>query len=140
MPNQIENQIKERIQSFVTELERLVRKSALEALRGFLNGTAAPARRGRRPGRPPAGRRGSLNVERAGDTILAHVRANDGQGVGQISAATGVPLKTAKKVIGRLVSSGQLKKTGQKRGTKYHIGSWRAPRAIKGGKRRRKAS
>jgi hypothetical protein len=65
------------------------------------------------------------------------VQANDGQGVGEIARSTGVQLKTAKKVIGQLIASGQLKKTGQKRGTRYHVGSGRAPRAkaAKRGKR-----
>jgi predicted transcriptional regulator len=67
------------------------------------------------------------------------VGANDGQGVSQVAAGSGVALKLAKKVVAKLIASGQLKKTGQKRGTKYHIGSSRAPR-VKAGKRgRRKA-
>jgi hypothetical protein len=134
MPNAIEAQIKSRISEFVQELDLLVRKSALEALQGVLTNGAAPARRGRGPGRP----RGSGNVDSAASAIVAYVGANDGQGVSQIAAGSGVALKLAKKVIAKLIASGQLKKTGQKRGTVYHIGSGRAPRAKTGkrGKRR----
>jgi predicted transcriptional regulator len=67
------------------------------------------------------------------------VGANDGQGVSQVAAGSGVALKLAKKVVAKLIASGQLKKTGQKRGTKYHIGSGRAPRVKAGKSGRRKA-
>ncbi len=133
MPTTIDPQIKNRIESFVTELDLLVRRSTLEALKGILAGNgAAPVRSG--PGRPPA----SGKVEGAAESIVDYVRANDGQGVAEIAAGAGVALKVAKKVIIKLIASGQLKKTGQKRGTKYHVGSGRAP-AAKRGKRGRKA-
>src|SRR5262245_45055672 len=124
MPNPIEAQIKDRITSFIQELDLLVRKSALEALRGVLDGTGAPARRGRPVGRP-RGSGGGGNVDEAAASILAHVRANDGQGIAAISSATGVELKTAKKAAAALLASGALKKSGQKRGTVYHVGSGR---------------
>jgi hypothetical protein len=127
----IESQIKDRIQSFASELDLMVRKSMLSALRDILEGGGAPARRGRGPGRP----RDSGNVDSAAASIVDYVHANDGQGVGEIAAGAGVALKLAKKVIIKLIASGQLKKTGRKRGTKYHIGSGRAP-AAKRGKRR----
>ena len=136
MPNLIEAQIKERIQSFVSELDVLVRKSTLDALRGVLDAGAAPGR-GRGPGRPKGSGGGSGNVEGASAKIVAHVQANDGQGVSEVASGAGVSLKVAKKVIIKLLASGQLKKTGQKRGTKYHVGSGRAPRA-KAGKRGKK--
>jgi len=134
MPNPIEARLKDRIQSFVTELDLLVRKSALEALRGVLTGDAAPGRRGRPRGRPAA----SASVEGAAESILSFVRSNDGQGVREIAAGTGVQLKAAKKVVGQLLASGQLKKSGRRRGTRYHVGSGRKPRAVKRGKRRGK--
>jgi hypothetical protein len=143
MPNLIEAQIKNRITEFVQELDLLVRKSTLEALHGVLSNGAAPARRGRPagatrgPGRPKASGRGG-NVDEAAAKIVAHVQANDGQGIGAISDATGVDLKTAKKAAIKLLAEGGLKKSGQKRGTVYHVGSGRAPRAAKG-KGRKKA-
>ena len=137
MRNQIETQLRDRIQSFVTELDRLVRKSALEALRGVLAGDAAPARRGARsPGRPKGSGRASGNVDDAAAKIVAHVQANDGQGISSIAGATGVALPIAKKAAIRLLAAGGLKKSGQKRGTVYHVGSGRKPRVVKRGKRR----
>lgn len=128
MPNVIESQIKNRISEFVQELDLLVRKSTLEALQGILaSGTAAPARRG--PGRPagsgrgPGRPRGSLVVEGVAEAITAHVAANDAQTVGEIAKAVGASPVVAKKVIIKLLASGALSKTGQKRGTRYHVGS-----------------
>jgi hypothetical protein len=112
-----------------------------------LSGGAAPARRGRPAGgaRGPGriigsgpGRPRGAGVDEAAATILSHVQANDGQGIGAISDATGVDLKTAKKAAIKLLAEGTLKKSGQKRGTIYHVGSGRAPRAVKG-KGRKKA-
>jgi hypothetical protein len=142
MPNPIEAQIKNRIAEFVAELDLLVRKSTLEALQGVLsNGSAAPARRG--PGRPAGkrgpGRRSSANLEEASAKIVAHVQANDGQGIGAIADAAGLDLKTAKKAAIALLASGALKKSGQKRGTVYHVGSGRPAPKAKRTKGRKKA-
>lgn len=143
MPNAIEVQIKNRITEFVTELDKLVRKSTLEALQGVLGNGSAPARSGRPanlvrgPGRPK-GSGSKVNIEEASAKIVAHVQANDGQGISAIADATGIDLKTAKKAALALLASGTLKKSGQKRGTVYHVGSGNAPRA-KTGKGRRKA-
>src|SRR5262245_28351964 len=140
MPNAIESQIKDRISSFVQELDLLVRKSTLEALQGVLANGSAPARRGRPagikrgPGRPRGG--SSANLEEASAKIVAHVQTNDGQGIGAIADATGVDLKTAKKAAIQLLASGALKKSGEKRGTVYHVGSGRPARAAKKGRRK----
>lgn len=130
MSNPIENQIKERISAFVHELDRLVRKSTLEALQEMLAGDGSPAprrgqpaRRGRMPGRRRGRGRAAADLSRASERILAHVRANDGQGISAIAAATGLDLKVAKKAAGRMLASGQLSKSGEKRGTVYHLGS-----------------
>jgi len=141
MPNVIEAQIKNRITEFVAELDRLVRRSTLEALQSVLSNGAPPVRSGR-PANLVLGRRArgrsSANLEEASAKIVAHVQANDGQGISAIADATGVDLKTAKKAALALIASGALKKSGQKRGTVYHVGSGRAPRA-KASKGRRKA-
>lgn len=151
MPSPIESEIKDRIDAFVSELDQLVRKSTLEALRGFLAGggeVPAPARHGRPgrilggSGRPKgSGRRGSANAEEAAGKVLEHVKANDGQGISAIAGATGLALPVAKKAAASLIQSGQLKKSGQKRGTVYHLGSGKpapAGKAKKAGKRRGK--
>ena len=150
MTNAIEAEIKQRIANFVAELDILVRRSTLDALRGILDSGSAPARRGRPagakrgPGRPRGPRR-SVDLEGASQAIVSHVQANDGQGISAIAAATGVDLKTAKKAAIQLLASGQLKKSGQRRGTVYHVGSGKpsaagkAKRGKRGKRRGRKA-
>ena len=136
MPNALEAQIKNRISEFVRELDLLVRKTTFNTLKGALAGGAAQARRG--PGRPAGGGRGSTLVEGVAEAILAHVRANDAHNVGEIAKAVGAAPKAAKKAIIALLASGQIKKTGQKRGTRYHMGSGKAhkvAKAKKAGKR-----
>ena len=145
MPNATQSQIQNRIAEFVSELDILVRKSTLEALHGVLANGSSPARRGRPagvrrgPGRPKGSGRASGNVDEAVAKIVSHVKANDGQGISAISDATGIDLKTAKKAAIKLLAEGGLKKSGQKRGTVYHVGSGRAPRAKAGKRGRRKA-
>lgn len=138
MSNPIQNQIQDRISAFVTELDLLVRKNTLEALQSMLSGGAAqaprrgrPAGRGRKPGRPKGSGRASADLGPASEKVLAHVQGNDGQGISTIAAATGLDLKVAKKVAGQMLASGQLAKSGAKRGTVYHVGSGKARRATK---------
>ena len=145
MPNATASQIKDRIAEFVQELDRLVRKNTLQALQDVLAHGGTPARRGRPagskrgPGRPKGSGRGG-NIDDAAAKVLAHVRANDGQGISAIAAGAGVALPVAKKAAIKLLAEGGLKKSGQKRGTVYHVGSGRPARAAKAGKRgRRKA-
>ncbi|HET8778248.1 MAG TPA: hypothetical protein VFN76_11360 [Candidatus Limnocylindria bacterium] len=145
-----QSQIQNRISEFVKELDLLVRRSALEALQGVLSNGSSPARRGRpagakrAPGRPRG--RQPADLGDASAKIVDFVRANDGQGIGAISAATGVALPVAKKAASRLLAEGQLKKSGEKRGTVYHVGSGRAPatggatKAKTGKKRGRRAA
>jgi len=137
MPTVIESRIQDRISLFVKELDVLVRKSALEAVRGVLDGV--PVRRG--PGRPRASSHASSLVEGVAPSITAHVRANDGQTVGEIARAVGAAPNAAKKAIKGLLASGQLAKSGQKRGTRYHVGTGRpgAKKTKRGKHRGRKA-
>ena len=134
MPTVIESRIQDRIASFVKELDLLVRKNALDAVRGVLDG--APVRRG--PGRPRGSSRSTL-VEGVAPAILAHVKANGGQPVGEIARAVGASPDAAKKAIKGLLDSGQLTKTGQKRGTRYHAGSGRAVASGAKGRRAKNA-
>ena len=130
MVNPIENQIKDRISTFVAELDQLVRKSTLEALHAMLAGgdstaprRGRPAGRSRQPGRPRVAGRPPADLGSAPEKVLAHVQSNDGQGIGAIATATGLDLLVAKKAAGQLLAAGQLKKSGKKRGTVYHLGT-----------------
>ena len=118
MSNSVETQIKEHIASFVRELDVLVRRNTLETLRSVLDSTGAPARRTAGRARGQGG-----NIAAA---IVSHLRENDGQTVSQIAAAVGAAPRVTKRALVQLMASGEISKTGLKRGTHYHAGS-RAP-------------
>jgi hypothetical protein len=137
--------IRSRIDSFLTELGALVRKSALEAVQEALGGGGAPRRRGpgrpkgsgrRGPGRPPkAGRRragrparGGKRVRRSaedlakiGARVLAQVRSKAGQRLEEIGRALKTDTAVLKKPVADLLKAKKLKTKGAKRGTRYFV-------------------
>jgi hypothetical protein len=72
------------------------------------------------------------------DAIVSFVRANDGQGVREIAAGVGISVPVAKKAAVQLLASGALKKSGVRRGTKYHVGSGQPARVKKKATRKAK--
>ena len=143
----LDSEIRARIAAFAAELGTLVRQSAVDAVRGALGDgppprrrgpgrprkTSAPARRG--PGRPPKaskakpgrrGRRSSEDVGKTGELVQAHVRANPGQRMEEISAALKVTTSALTLPVTKLVARGGLRTEGRKRGTRYFAGSGRA--------------
>ncbi len=136
--------IRTRIDSFLTELGALVRRSALEAVQEALGG-GAPRRRGpgrpkgsgrRGPGRPPkAGRRragrparGGKRIRRStedlaaiGARVLAQVRSKAGQRLEEIGRALKTDTSVLKKPVADLLRAKKLKTKGAKRGTKYFV-------------------
>jgi hypothetical protein len=128
--------IKSQIESFVQKLDQLVRQSVLDHLKAVLAGSArgggevpAPKKRGRPVG--SGGRRGRKPAD-LGDALskmVAYVKANDGQGISAIAAGTGIDLKVAKKAALQLLASKALKKSGERRGTVYHVGTGSVPAA-----------
>jgi hypothetical protein len=140
MPS-VEDQIRIRIESFVSELTDLVRAAALEAVGDALGtgGVAAPARRGRPPGRKNAAtgkKRGRPRSKAAVDPtpVLAYISANPDLSVSDIAAGMGTDSNSIKPAIAELLENGAITKTGQKRGTKYQ------PAGAGGGGGRKKAA
>ena len=141
--------LKSRIESFVQELDLLVRQSVLGALKDVL-GQGGGSSSGKKRGRPVGsgkGRRGRRPAD-LGDALgkmVGYVKANDGKGISAIAAGTGLDLVVAKKAALQLLASKSLKKSGERRGTVYHLGSGSVPVAgeapAKAGKKagRRKA-
>ena len=128
--------LKSRIESFVQELDLLVRQSVLDTLKGVLGqvgGSSSgkkrgrPAGSGRGPGRPRGRRPADLGDALA--KMVGYVKANDGQGISAIAAGTGIDLAVAKKAALQLLASKALKKSGERRGTVYHLGTGNVPAA-----------
>jgi len=143
MPNATESQIKNKITEFVQELDLLVRKNTLQALQDVLASDSAPARRGR----PPGSKRGPGHPADAASTddlpakITAQVKSSPGQSVGEIVSAVGAKAALVKKTIKAMLDAGEIRKAGQKRGTRYYpSGPGRLPGAVaKPGKKKAKA-
>lgn len=137
----IDQQIRDRINTFVEQLSSLVRQAAVEAVRTALTGegSAAPVRRG--PGRPrknaaaatpaaakaPKARKGKrakvspADVTAAAAKVVEYLAKNPGQSLEQIGKGMNTPTANLKLPIKQLLGEKKLKTTGQRRGTKYSV-------------------
>jgi hypothetical protein len=130
----VERQIQERVETFVSELSELVRQAALEAVSSALGGAAGGGRRGRRAaasaaprgrGRPKGQKRSPAELERLVASVKAYVSKSPGQGVEKMARDLGVPSKELVLPIKKLIGSKDIKTRGQKRATKYFPGGAR---------------
>lgn len=130
-PKTLDTQIRTCIDSFVEELSSLVRQAAVESVQEALGAGAAPRTRRKVTRKKKAtraatarkgGRRSSESVAATAEAIVAHVRSNPGQNVGEIGDALGLSSKDLKLPIQKLIEEKKLKTTGQRRGTRYHLG------------------
>jgi hypothetical protein len=144
----LDSEIRSRIETFLEEISTLLKQAALDSVRAALGDDATPARRG--PGRPPktatgtravgrpkggGGKRSSEQVDEMAERVLAHVKANPGDSLEAISRGIGIATKELKLPVIKLLSQRQLKKTGQKRGTKYFAGAGKGGTARKASKK-----
>jgi len=136
MINQSASEIRARIDKFVQELDVLVRRQTLDALKAVLGGgdgapraSAAPARaRGRR------GRRAAAVSPETTGKLLEIIQAGEGVSVSELAAQTGSSSKDLRKPLQALIAEKKIHMQGQRRGTRYHAGS-----STGSGKGRRKA-
>src|SRR5262245_32258233 len=106
----LDQDIRTRIDGFLSELADLVKEQALVSVRAALGDSgAAPGRRRGRPrgpgspgsgarrGRPAQrGRRSTQDVDQLAETVLAHIRANPGQRLEEIGKSLGSPTQILK--------------------------------------------
>jgi len=126
----VQDQIQRRIQQFATELEALVRQSAIEAVSSSLGGSngapIAPAHRTAvSTGRPRArakagGKRDPRVIEALVASVAAHVKAHPGHGVEAIASALKTSTHDITLPITKLLATKAIKKKGVKRATKYY--------------------
>ena len=131
-----EQQINERVQSFVAEITELARRQALETLSsalagaGLLGGRGRGGRNGlgRRGGRAAAlvasagGRRSADQIDATCQALLGEIGDNPGQRIEQIGAAIGMRTKDLALPIRKLVAQKQIRTEGQRRATRYFPG------------------
>jgi hypothetical protein len=121
-------QIRDRIEDFVNQLNQLVRQTALESVQDAL-GSGAGRGRGRGAARAAIGRgarrkgekRSSDQIAETTKAVVTYVRKNPGQGVEAIAKGLGTVTKELTLPIRKLVAERQLKTKGQKRATKYFV-------------------
>lgn len=146
-------------EEFASSVLKAIRTASLGDIAALGGGGGAPAKRG--PGRPRAAegaaaaapsrgrgrgrrRRTTADLEALGARIVETVRGSaNGLRAEAIRDTLGVARKELPRVLSQLISSGALKKTGQRRATTYFAGSGGAPRAgaakaKRGGKKRAK--
>lgn len=146
----VEREIRVRIERFVSELNALVRQSALETVTDALRGDGRRrAAAGASPARPIAlgprrgAKRSPEQIEQTVGTVLAHVRANPGQGIEQIAEEMGMATRDLTLPVKKLLSNGDLITEGHKRATKYFAsgnGGSAISRGSGGPRRRRRRS
>ena len=127
----IDQQIRDRIDQFVSELSALVREAALESVKGALTDEqVGRSRRG--PGRPRrltalglggAGRRNSKRtpemLERLKESVLEIITLNPGQRMEELGRMLDIPTKELTLPVKKLLAEKKIKTKGQKRATTY---------------------
>jgi hypothetical protein len=143
-----EQQINQRVQSFVAEITELARKQAFETLSSALQGAGLLGGPGR--GRNGAGRRGRAalastaggrrsadQIEATCEALLSQIGSNPGQRIEQIGSAIGMRTKDLALPIRKLVAQKQIRTEGQRRATRYFPGSGGATGGRRGRRGRR---
>ncbi len=137
----INKQIEQSIQAFVTELSGLVRAAAVDAVQAALGGTArsaAPVAARRGPGRPrkteqpaakPAkapkakagtrGRRTAAQIASLVGDVLAYIKAHPGMRSEKIRAAMKIGRPAMRDALDRLGEAKKIKMKGVKRAASY---------------------
>ncbi len=128
--NDVDRQIRDRVEAFVSELTDLIRQAALESVSEVLGGQAVPAVGSRRGGRPPrsrsrrrGGKRSPEEIDATTHRVLEYVQQNPGHGVEQMAMDLAANTKDLTLPIKKLLSNGDLLTEGQKRATKYYATS-----------------
>lgn len=130
----VQHEIQTRIASFVVELEQLVRRAAIEAVSDALGPTtgrsastaaalgreSTPAAATQAPSRRRKGaKRDPKAIDALTERLAAFIKANAGKRVEEIGRALSTPTKELALPIVRLLANKTIKKSGQKRSTKY---------------------
>ncbi len=125
----MQNEIRDLVESFATELTALVRRTALEQVHSALSGSTSNGRKTRGPGRPASGarrarggtgKRSSEQVDAFAAKILDVVKKNPGLRGEQLSAAMKTDTKSLRLPMLKLIGDKKVKTKGQRRGMMYY--------------------
>jgi DNA-binding NtrC family response regulator len=131
----LEEQIRKSIDSFVDELNALVRQAAIKAVQDALGGDAAAPRRpaarpppshsaasapSRRTRRSRRLKRSPRALAKLQATLLDEIAHNPGQRIEAIGRRLGVSTKDLNLPMKKLLTDRKIKKKGEKRATEYY--------------------
>ena len=128
----IQHEINNRIDAFVTDITDLAKKAAYEtlssALETGLTGMAGDGRRlpkltttsGTAPRRRKGGKRSPDEIAETADALFEYIRLNPGQRMEAIAKAMGSSTKDLTLPIKKLLSTNKVIVEGQKRATSYY--------------------
>ncbi len=130
----LEDEIRNHVEAFVTELSSLIRQAAADAAVSALTGGQMPsmrmggggAKRGPQTGAPKkAGgriRRNQAQIEQTVSKVLGYVESNGGSRAEKIRAALGLSAPQTADALRRLMSEKSIKSKGERRATTYSKG------------------
>jgi hypothetical protein len=143
MPNDVEAEIRARLEQFASELTTLIQESAMSRVADAFSGSA-PVRRGRRAGavapaqRVTRGKKGQKRdpqlLEALTEKLGAFILQNPGLRIEQIGKSLGVVTKDLALPVKKLVAAKRISTKGQKRATTYFSGGGRGKPGPKPGK------
>lgn len=127
----LNQQIRERIEALVNELQVLVRQHAVAAVTDSLGGTTPMASRAkpaapkspRQSKKKASSRRGrpAEDLSELTGPIVTMLRATPGQRAEDLGRGLGTTAKALKRPIDRLLADGAIRKEGQARATRYYV-------------------
>jgi hypothetical protein len=125
----IDDAVREAVESFVEQLKELIQRAALESVQAALNGGTALSQRGpsRQPNRAPAAsERHQAGAKRSPAELAAlikklhgYIAKHPGLRIEMIGSGLGLPTKALVLPVKRLISERKVTTKGQKRATLY---------------------
>jgi len=110
----LENKLRACVESFVADLDVLMRRSALLALEETFGGGLGDSGRSR-----SGAKRSASELEHLQDALLETITLNPGLRVESLSEVMNVPSRELTLPIRKLLGARKIKKKGQKRATSY---------------------
>jgi DNA-binding NtrC family response regulator len=125
----IDDEVRETIESFVEQLKGLIQRAALESVQNALSGGQQPLRKGSKrqvahaaaaaPQYETGSKRSPAELAALIKRLHSHIVKNPGLRIEKIGDGLGVPTKALVLPVKRLISEKRITTKGQKRATVY---------------------
>jgi hypothetical protein len=123
----LEQDVRDRVEVFVADLDRIIRRQALAAVGELLGGDAPRAQKAETPAAPapvarlaPKGQKRDPRVlEVLVERLFGYIKGHPAQRIEQIGKEMGIATRELNLPIKKLIRSKRIKATGVKRATTY---------------------